>query len=523
VNTFDLLVIGCGISGLSTAISAAEKGMSVCVFSKESVLTESNTMYAQGGVVYSGPDDSTELLRRDIIKAGDGVNCREAVKMVAEEGPELVREYLIEKAAIPFHRSGAGALDLTREGGHSVRRIIHVQDHTGAAIQKNLLEYASKMDRIELRGNSTAVELITNFHNSTDIQERYRPTRVIGAYVLNNDTGEVLPVFASAVVLATGGLGNLYYHTSNPTIATGDGIAMAYRAGAEIINTEYIQFHPTILFNRDLKRFLITEAMRGEGARLMDKRGRYFMAEYNAEMKDLATRDEVARAIYQEIEHGDAEYVFLDARKLPGISLADRFPVIFETCRRYGMDISREPIPVVPAAHYSCGGIKVDLNGATSVRGLYAVGETACTGVHGANRLASVSLLEGLVYGIKAGRRAADTAESVSDCMRSIPDWIYPDNQQEFDPILIHHDLKHIRTTMWYYAGIIRTRHRLSRAISDLNYMRHRIEQFYRTAAITREIIELRNAIITGQIIVNAAASNPVSRGCHFMAEGTGR
>ena len=372
--------------------------------------------------------------------------------------------------------------------------------------------------RIRRFDNYTAIDVITSSHHSQDYQARYRANRALGAYLLNNDSGEVVPVFADAVILATGGIGDVYQHTSNPAGAVGDGIAMAYRAGVEILNAEYIQFHPTTLYHRDADRFLISESLRGEGARLMTRDGDYFMARYAPEQKDLAPRDEVARAIYRQIEKEKAGFVYLDARGISGFDLKDRFPSIFSACEAVGIDMRDEPIPVVPAAHYSCGGVKVDLQGRTSLPGLYAVGETACTGVHGANRLASVSLLEGLYYGTRAAEDIlAGIDPAPNELVRSIPDWVSPPGETSFDPILIRSDLNQIKSTMWNYVGIIRTANRLSRALADLNYLNHRIDKFYRRAVLRRDVVELRNAIISSLVVTRSAMNNRHSAGCHYI------
>jgi L-aspartate oxidase len=319
--------------------------------------------------------------------------------------------------------------------------------------------------------------------------------------------------------LATGGVGNVFLHTSNPAGATGDGVAMAFRAGCDIINAEYVQFHPTVLFHRDLKRFLITEAMRGEGARLMNRQGEYFMPRYNQVQQDLAPRDEVARAIYHEMG-GQGGYVLLDATLIKHVDVEQRFPSIWRQCKDLDIDLRKDPIPVVPAAHFFCGGIKVDLDGQTDLEGLYAVGENACNGVHGANRLASVSLLESLVFGVRAGRHIAGQGKRLDQALlASIPAWQPPRTEVEFDPMLIQSDLASIQTTMWNYVGIIRTKHRLARAISDLSYLDHRIQSFYRQARINPEIVELRNSIATGMIIAQAAFKNGVSLGCHTLQD----
>lgn len=516
---YDVLILGSGIAGLSAAITAAEKGLQVCVMTKSAEFGESNTWHAQGGIVETGEGDSPDLLRQDILRAGSQINNLQAIDIVASEGPALVDEILIQRAKVPFVRTETGEFDRTQEGAHSIRRILHVKDHTGRSIEESLIAYVRTMPGIQMLNEMTAVDLITNTHNSTDPQQRYRKRRVLGAYVLDNRSGEVRPFFASAVILATGGAGNVYLHTSNPASATGDGVAMAWRAGCDIINAEYVQFHPTVLFHRDVKRFLITEAMRGEGARLLNRDGRYFMSDYNAALRDLAPRDEVARAIYREMGT-QGGYVLLDARLITHVDPAQRFPSIYRQCLDLGIDISRDPIPVVPAAHYFCGGIKTDMDGATDLEGLYAVGENACNGIHGANRLASVSLLESLVFGVRAARHIACCLDPLeTGLVRSIPDWVYPGDEFEFDPMLIQSDLQTIQTTMWNYVGIIRTRRRLGRALSDLNYLDHRIQSFYHQARISRDIVELRNAMAVGSLITQSAYKNRQSLGCHFVED----
>ena len=515
---FDCLIIGSGIAGLCAASKAAESGLKVAVLTKEAQPDVCNTCHAQGGVVAQRPGEAPQGLVNDILRAGDYANYLDAVRYISETGAPLIEPFLADRVGVPFCKNADGEYDRTREGAHSERRILHVKDRSGEAIEKGLVDYCANIKNITFFKQFTVIDLITNTHQSRDSQERYKQRRVIGAYALNEANEDVEIFFAPVVILATGGVGGLYTYTSNITGATGDGLAIAERLGAEIINAEYVQFHPTVLFHRDKKRFLITEAMRGEGARLCNRRGEYFMEKYAPELKDLAPRDEVARAIYCEMEADDAGYVYLDARDITHVDVSERFPKVFNTCMEVGIDIRKDLIPVVPAAHYFCGGIKVDVHGRTSVAGLWAVGEIACTGVHGANRLASISLMEGVVWGLNAG---LDVARSIAELPRelcdSIPEWIYPQQEEQIDPVLIGQDLSMVRKIMWNYVGIIRTRKRLTRALADLNYSHHRVDQFYRSARLTRPLIEMRNAVTAAWVITLSALSNKQSKGCHFV------
>lgn len=516
----DVLIIGAGIAGLSTALEAADRGLKVYVLTKTENIDESNTLYAQGGIVGSASDDTPELLSHDILRAGCYINNREAVRFIADRGPELIMRFLIDKIGVDFSRDENGEYQLTKEAAHSVRRILHSGDKTGLAITEALLRSVAEHDNIRIFNSSAALDLITNCHHSLDSQERYRDKRVNGAYVLEIETGKIITYFASAVILAAGGIGHLYQHSSNPSSSTGDGVAMAYRAGANIINSEYIQFHPTTLFHRDSGNFLISESLRGEGAVLLNEDREPFMGRYNKELKDLAPRDEVSRAIYNEMEQTGSDCVYLDATGIVNLDLKQRFPKIFKTCFDLGIDIRKDLIPVVPAAHYFCGGIKVNLKGETSVRGLYAVGESACTGLHGANRLASVSLMEGAVFGIHTGASLDILPGTPDDKLyETIPDWVHPRKEENFDSILIDSDMITIQTIMWNYVGIKRSEKRLLRAIADLNYLRHRIERFYKQSYVTREIVELRNAVETAVIITRGAISNRKSLGCHYIPQ----
>jgi L-aspartate oxidase len=516
----EILIIGSGIAGLTAAIYLKEMGLDVVVITKVNDISQTNTNYAQGGIIAWKEGDKQTNLEQDIISAGCSYNNLSAVKLFVEKGPQLVFDFFIDKLGIKFSRTSEGKLDYTEEAAHSDRRVLHYADHTGEIIQLKLEQFCEKL-KIPIYKDHTAVDLITNNHHSQDYQELYKRREVLGCYVLDNKSGKVKTFFSNAVILATGGLGNLYQHTTNPASATGDGLSMAYRAGADIINAEFIQFHPTSLFHKDIKRFLISESLRGEGGKLLDKNGNYFMAEYSPQ-KDLAPRDVVARAIYNQMGRTGSEYVLLDiAGFYKGeIPLKKRFSKIYQTCLEGGIDITRQPIPIVPAAHYSCGGIKADLNGRSSLKNLYAIGEVSCTGLHGANRLASSSLLEGLLWAKQAADDIKNVIEPVSIARRErIPDWKLPVYSEEFDPLLLTQDWKAIQMTMWNYAGIIRTRKGLDRARADLNYYSHRIFKFYHSARLNREIIELRNAVVNASIIVNAATHNSQSIGCHFVKQ----
>ena len=515
---YEAVIVGSGIAGLSAAINLRKAGVNVVVMTKTSRPEECNTFYAQGGIIAACETDTAEKLKADVIMAGNDYNRTEAVDMFSKEGPKLVFDFLINETGVEFSKNELGEIDYTEEAAHQVRRILHYEDHTGDKIEVELLKYAEKLG-IKIACNYTAVDIITNNHHSGDTQEMYNPREVMGIYALNNQTSEVDTFFAGAVVLATGGLGNIYQYTTNPDSATGDGMSMAYKAGADIINAEFVQFHPTSFFNKDIKRFLISESLRGEGARLIDHEGIEFMKDYSP-LKDLAPRDVVARAIYDRMAKTGHEYMYLDLSnyytgKLP---IEKRFSKISETCKRGGVDISKEMIPIVPAAHYFCGGVKVGLEGETSLKHLYAVGEVSCTGIHGSNRLASTSLLEGLLWGKKAADSIIKKKNPV-DMARigRIPDWRDPLRNRIFDPLLVDQDRKAIQLTMWNYAGIIRTRKGLERAKADLDYYSHRIIKFYQEAKLNTGIIELRNSAVCSSLIVGAAIRNKKSTGCHYI------
>lgn len=514
----DVLIVGSGIAGLAAAITASEAGLDVIVISKESDLKESNTFYAQGGIVAMGQDDCPELLVNDIMSAGDGISNPEAAKILAVEGPRYVEEFLVKKVGVPFSRSETGEFELAQEGSHSRRRILHHKDMTGRAIEESLTRKVTECGHVRLLEDYTAIDLLTIPHHSRDPLSLYHEPQCIGAYVLNNWNERVERIFSSYTILATGGLGRIYLHTTNPPCATGDGFALASRAGARLINMEYIQFHPTSLFHRDADGFLISEALRGEGARLKTRDGVPFMDRYSP-LGDLAPRDEVGRAIYEEmIKRGDT-YVFLDIASYATIDVQKRFPAIHAKCLSLGIDIGKDPIPVVPAAHYACGGVHVNGWGRTSLKKLYAAGEVSGTGLHGANRLASTSLLEGLVWGIRAAKDIANHFDGTKSYKESdIPAWIYPDKEEEVDPALVHQDWLSIRSTMWNYVGIVRTVKRLERAKADMGYLLNRMNEFYRKAHIGPLLLGLRNGIQTALVVVEAAFHNRISRGTHYIA-----
>jgi L-aspartate oxidase len=514
----DILIIGCGIAGASGALEAAKSGLRVTVVTKDSNPAESNTFYAQGGIVSLGSDDHPELLKEDILEAGDGVNNPEAVEILAREGKKTVDDILIKELHIPFSRSSPDSLDYAQEAGHSRRRILHVKDTTGKTIEEKFIQILKEFSNVTLLTNHTAVDLLTIPHHSRNSKSFYHEPRCIGAYVLDNQTKKVKKIFANYTILASGGCGTVYLYTSNPKGAIGDGYAMAYKAGARIVNMEYIQFHPTSLFHRDADGFLISETVRGEGARLKTKEGLTFMENYN-QKKELAPRDEVTRAIYEEMTNSNSSYVYLDLVSYAKFDIQKRFPNIYKTCLKYGIDITKESIPVVPAAHYCCGGILVDEWGKSSLTGLYAVGEVSCTGIHGANRLASTSLLEGLVWGKRASQHIASHFDPEMPDPGDIHDWYYPKKDEEVDPALINQDWISIKSTMWNYAGIIRTSKRLERAKADLDYLRHRIEKFYKEARMDEKIVGLKHGIQVALLITYAALGNSRSLGAHYIKE----
>jgi len=515
----DVLIIGCGIAGSTAALMLARQGIQVTVIAKGKDFTGCNTHRAQGGIACLVEGEPEADFTQDIVRAGDEVNYLPAVEQVVAQSRAQVRRVLLDTLAVPFTRGPEG-YDLAQEGGHRRRRVFNVLDMTGRAIAERYHEVLSREAKVSLLFQHTAIDLLTTTHHSANHMRTFEEPRVIGAYVLDQKAKQVKRIFARKVVLATGGLASLFIHSTNPEDAIGSGIAMANRAGARLANLEYVQFHPTSLYHREADGFLISEAVRGEGARLMTRQGEYFMAKYSPQ-KDLAPRDEVSRAIYEEMVRNGDNYVLLDLASFAKIDIAQRFPTITQTCLKYDIDITRQPIPVVPAAHFSCGGVVSDLRGRTSLKNLYAIGEVSATGVHGANRLASVSLLEGLVWGVRAAEDIAETilTDRSPYVIAEIPSWKAPSPGEKLDPALVWHDQTNIRYIMWNYNGIVRTRKRMERAKADLEYLNHRIVRFYQATEIGNRIVSLRDSVQTALLIVEAALQNRVSRGAHFVQE----
>ncbi len=513
----EVLIIGTGIAGAVAALQLADAGVHVTLVTRSQKPEESNTYYAQGGIVYTAHEDSRELLTEDILRAGASYCNPRAVEVLASEGPGLAREILMEKVKVPFDRAENDELSLVREGGHSINRIVHATDATGRAIETALLKSLEGRQNVRLITGHTAVDLLTPAHHSTDRLRVYDPLSCAGAYLLDQETGAVVRCLARKTVLATGGLGQIFLRTTNPSGARGDGVAMAYRAGARVINSEFVQFHPTTFYQPNAPSFLISEAVRGAGARLVDAEGKPFMEKYSPEWKDLAPRDVVSRSIHQEMLTKDVTNVYLDLRSyIPRDKIKELFPSIREQCLLYGVDIADDLVPVVPAAHYFCGGVWVDEWGRSSVESLYAVGEVSCTGLHGANRLASTSLLEGLVWGVRAAEDIARTIKDSPDpAGHEIPLW-EDTGTENADPALISQDMSVLKNIMWNYVGLVRTTRRLRRAIRELRHLESEIESFYRAVRLTDELVGLRNAVRTGLIVALAAWENKSSVGCHY-------
>jgi L-aspartate oxidase len=523
----DVLVIGSGIAGATAALRLSQNpNRQVVVLSRASDARESNTRYAQGGIIGRGPDDSPDLLEKDILAAGAGASSPLTARILAEEGPDLIEEVLVKQAGIEFDRSLGGETEFGQEAAHSRRRVLHVGDGTGQAIIDGLVAALKARPNVTLLTQVTAVDLVTFPHHSNDPLAAYHPVACYGAYAFDRQQRTVHRFLAPVTILAAGGIGRIYRRTSTPPGARGDGLAMAHRAGARIINAEYIQFHPTTLAVPGDAGFLISEAVRGEGGVLLTPEGVPFMASYAPEWKDLAPRDVVARASHHEMEIHGYPHVLLDiASHMDAEAIRSRFPNIYAHCLKAGIDITRQPIPVAPAAHYFCGGVAVDEWGHSSINGLYAVGEISCTGLHGANRLASTSLLEGLVWGDRAARHIEFTFKDAARLFipdpDEIPSWDESGLDADPDPALIAGDMQTIQNVMWYYVGLVRNAERLARAIRELRHLWNEIETFYRTTRLSDGLIGLRDAVEAALIIAEAAMHNRQSRGCHFREDST--
>ncbi len=502
---FDFLVLGGGVAGLSFALKAARHG-SVAVLTKRA-RQEGSTQYAQGGIAsVLAKDDTFEHHIEDTLTAGAGLCRQEAVEVTVREGPERVRELVAFGAE--FNRTTSGEFDLTREGGHTRRRIVHAGDITGREVERALLAACDDSPNITFLPNTAAIDLIL---------DRGAPrgkARCLGTYALMPNGG-IETLLGKVTVLATGGAGKVYLYTSNPDVATGDGVAMAYRAGAQIANMEFYQFHPTCLYHPEAKSFLISEALRGEGGKLRLRSGEPFMNRYHP-LGELAPRDVVAKAIDAELKRTGDESVFLDVAHLGRAFVMDRFPNIYATCKEFGIDMAVQPIPVVPAAHYMCGGVVTDLTGATTLPGLYAIGEVACTGLHGANRLASNSLLEGLVFGHRAALRSAEEVRSMGASAVTPAEWDPGAAVDSDESVVVTHNWDELRRSMWNYVGIVRTDKRLMRARRRLDLLREEIRDFYWRFKVTRDVVELRNIADVGHLIIECATRRKESRGLHY-------
>jgi L-aspartate oxidase len=513
VKGYDFVVIGSGIAGLSFALKVAKHG-SVAVITKRKG-PDTNTAWAQGGIAcVTSDEDSFELHVRDTLEAGAGLCDEKVVRTIVTEAPARIQDLVdlglqFDEREVSGHRE----FDLGREGGHSKRRVLHVRDETGKEIENTLLRELARQSHVDLLENHMAVDLITAAKLGYSAEDR-----CLGVYVLDENNGEVETIRSDRIVLATGGCGKVYLYTTNPDIATGDGVAMAWRAGVTIANMEFVQFHPTCLFNPKAKSFLISEAVRGEGGILRNNQGEDFMKRYDPR-GSLAPRDVVARAIDAEIKRSGAQCVFLDITDKPVEFLRERFPHIYENCLRFGIDMTKQPIPVVPAAHYQCGGIMTDVNGATSLPGLFGIGEVGCTGLHGANRLASNSLLEGLVVAHRAAEAAVRCRSSERQRAISLPEWKAGDVQDVDELVVIYHNWDEIRRLMWDYVGIVRTDKRLQRASARLRNLQREIREFYWNFKVSVDLLELRNLATVAALIVDSALSRRESRGLHYTLD----
>jgi L-aspartate oxidase len=504
LNT-DVLIIGGGVSGLSLAIKLHElaEDSKIIIITKER-LEDCSTYYAQGGVACVWDDnDDIENHVRDTLIAGDGLCDEAVVRKIITQAPERINELI--NWGVDFTKDENGNYSLGKEGGHSERRVLHVKDFTGQSIESKLIELVKKISNIEIHEKWCAINLYAkNF-------------KCYGCYVLDQETGEINSIAAKVTVLATGGAGKIYLYTTNPDVATGDGIAMAYRAGATVSNLEFYQFHPTCLFHPYAKSFLITEAMRGEGAILKDIRGNEFMSKYHPQ-KELAPRDIVSRAIDSELKKSGDDYVYLDIASYKGPDfIKDHFPGIYNKCLEFNIDITKDSIPVVPAAHYSCGGVMAKIDGTTEVKNLFVIGESSCTGFHGANRLASNSLLEGLVCANNCAKTLSDIIQGLK--IKEFEEWHHGNAVPSTEAVVITQNWEEIRRFCWNYVGIVRTDKRLQRAKKRINLLQDEIDQYYWDFKIEKNLIELRNLATVAKLIIVSAISRKESRGIHYNVD----
>ncbi len=511
----DYLVIGGGLAGLSAALELAPHGR--VILCAKRTLTESNSSYAQGGVaVPIAEDDTIEAHVQDTLVAGAGLTHADVTRQIIAAGAERIAA--LEDWGVRFERKTRTAreadadYDLGREGGHTVRRILHSGDITGSELIRVMSERVRRQARVQVLEQHMAIDLITTGWMKVPGEDA-----CIGAYFLDRQSGDILAIRAPQTVLATGGAGKIYLYTSNPDIATGDGLAMAWRAGLEIRNMEFVQFHPTCLFHPEAKSFLVSEAVRGEGARLLNGAGKPFMKRYDPRA-ELAPRDIVARAIDHEIKSRGDSCVYLDITHKSEAFLRRRFPNIFATCRQYGFNMARQPIPVVPAAHYFCGGVATDTRGRTAMAGLHAAGEVACTGLHGANRLASNSLLEALVCGHAAARDILESPQPKTRKIR-IPAWKTGHAVPSDEAVVVAHNWSEVRTVMWDYVGIVRTNRRLARALRRITNLRREIRTYYQDYLVTADLLELRNIAAVAELVVRSAMMRRESRGLHYTLD----
>ena len=511
MQQFDVLIIGSGLAGLTVALKIASE-KKVCLVSKRKI-NDNSSSWAQGGIAaVLTNDDSIEAHIQDTLIAGAGLCDQEVTRQVASHARETV-EWLIAQG-VPFTREDDDSgYHLTREGGHSHRRIIHAADATGHAVQKTLAEQVLNHHNITVLEDHIAVDLITS--RNAGINTKEDNVDCLGAYVLDNTSGKVMTIAAQQTVLATGGTGKVYLYTTNPDVSTGDGVAMAWRVGCRVANMEFVQFHPTCLFHPKAKSFLITEVVRGEGGILKLPDGTRFMQKHDPR-GELAPRDVVARAIDFEMKKRGLDCVFLDISHKPADFVISHFPTIYRRCMELGIDITKEPIPVVPAAHYSCGGVMTDHTGRTDLANLYAIGETACTGLHGANRLASNSLLECMVFGQAA---ANDILAQPQKPSVKLPYWDESRVTDADEEVIITHNWNELRRFMWNYVGIVRTNKRLTRAMHRIHLLRDEVHEFYSNFRVTNNLIELRNLLQVAELIVRSAMERHESRGLHYSKD----